>query len=249
VSKDTIAQWKNDGLDKTDPLEFGMAANMVNAGKPLDATQYIALKQLDAKAYNDNYIRQKNDQTSEEAQARVKASNAEAADHLANAAAANARAAKDKEDTNEWAAYSGAMKRLGEMQKQGKGFADLSPEDRILIGTTSVKTLVPSLQEEVKIDMANNDDAAAKDKMQQIDQIRGLALQAITGAPKTFTYQGQTFANIPENQVADFLRTHPGATEGSTPSAASAPPAPKANPMAIPTVPSLGPVSLPVFHP
>jgi hypothetical protein len=220
ISREVVAQWKKDGLDKSDPLEFGMVSNLVDKNQPVEALQYNKLKEMDAKLYNDNYIREKNDLTSKEADARIKASKAEVAKDLAEKNRANAETGAINETKNETEARGAA---LDELNKVGGDMSKLSPKSKIVL-SESAKGQIASLDAEAKMLIDSGDQAGAKDRLSQADQWRSLAQQALTGTPKTFTYQGQTFANVPENQIDTFLKLHPGATEGS---AAAAQPAPE----------------------
>ena len=208
VSKDTIAQWKKDGLDTADPLAFGMASNMVNAGKTIDASQYVQLKKLDTQAYNDNVIRQKNDADTEEGKARVNAQNATAAHEWAETTRAKAETGQINQTKNETAALDSALTELSDPNKANGDFSKLSAKSKVVIGE-SAKVLLPSLQQEAKDALTadpTDSQGIAKGAMQQMDTIRELALQAITGGQP----QGTMMINPQGQQVlvpADKLST------------------------------------------
>jgi len=179
VSQGTIDQWKKDGMDKMFPELF----NVVKAGKPIDATQYIELKRTDEKLYNDTLTRQKNDQNTAEGQARIAAQNATAAHEWAETTHARAETGQIIQTKNETAALDNALTELSDPKRANGDFSKLSPKSKVVIGE-SAKVLLPSLQQEAKDALtADPTDASgtAKAALQQMDTIRGLALQALTG--------------------------------------------------------------------
>jgi hypothetical protein len=207
VSQGTIDQWKKDGMDKFYPELF----NVVKAGKPLDASQYIELKRTDTKLYNENLVRQKNDQTSEKAVADLRHINAETAASLATATHERTATGMLQLEKTKQQAVSGAFE---ELNKVGGDFDKLSPKSKLIIGEAQA-TLIPSMVNEYKAALANGDVTGAKDLLGQIDNIRGLSAQAIhhgaaVGAPagETVTMlnpQGQQVA-VPKDKVGDATK-------------------------------------------
>ena len=177
ISKEVVAQWKKDGLDKSDPLEFGMVSNLVDKNQPVEALQYNKLKEMDAKLYNDNYLREKNDLTSKEGLARIAASNAEVAKDLAEKNRANAETGAINETKNETEARGAA---LDELNKVGGDISKLSPKSKIVL-SESARGQISSLDAEAKILIDSGDQAGAKDRIVQADQWRSLAQQMLGG--------------------------------------------------------------------
>lgn len=123
VSQAVIDQWKKDGMDKFYPDLF----KIVKAGSPLDATQYIALKQKDAQLYNDNLTRTKNDEAQKKAaadvghvQAETNQSNAAAVKDYAEAGKAREEA-KQLKDGGETNADGYKPEQIADAVAQGKG--------------------------------------------------------------------------------------------------------------------------------
>ena len=236
VSKDTIAQWKKDGLDKADPLAFGMASNMVDAGKTIDASQYVQLKKLDTQAYNDNFQRDKNSLDTQETQAKINASNATVAAENARALHESAAAGNERDVKNATEAQAQA---LDEYNKVGGDPTKLSPKSKFII-SEAAQTKISSLDAEAKMLIDAGDQAGALDRINKADQWRSLMQSATTAPAAGQIPAGAITATNPQTQQKSYS-TDGGKTwtaVGGTPAAAQ-PAKPKANAAAIPTLPAI----------
>jgi hypothetical protein len=217
VSQKTIDQWKKDGLDKYRPELFGV----VKAGKPMDATAYIALKQMDEKLFADNVGRETKTLDVKKIQAEIDNFNAQRQAHLATAAHEYAETNKTKEAAQaEKTAQQALSNALEELNKNGGDFSKISSKAKVIIGESAAK-LVPSMEAEVHAILTNDptdSEGLAKSLMKQMDSIRTLSLGAIQSTPApskaaTTTYvlpDGSQYA-IPEDQKDKFLKANPKA--------------------------------------
>lgn len=180
VSKGTLEQWKTDGMDKFYPDLF----SNVKPGRELSTQQYVALKNLDTKLYNDNLVRQQNNQSEEVTQAKIKASNAEAARDIAEAQKSRQEASEAALGKKQSEQFGIALQHLNDVNGD---FSKLKPSDKVIIGESTSK-LIPGLQDELKATLNSTDPDSqqkANEIMGQIDQLTRLT----TGA---FTPQGGT---------------------------------------------------------
>lgn len=227
VSAATIAQWKKDGMDKYYPELF----DMVKPGKTLDAGQYIELKRTDSQLYNDTQTRQKNDQNTAEGQARIHQQNAAAAKDWADASKAKSESVLENTASEQ---FNSA---LNELNKAGGDFSKLTPKSKMVIGESTSK-LMPALSAEIKSAVDAGDQGKANQLMEQLDQLRGLSVQALTGtqAPQgpvqipdeakaggDFVAGGKQY-NIPAGQVGAFYQAHPDAKFQAAAAPATRPP-------------------------
>jgi hypothetical protein len=215
VSAGTIAQWKSDGMDKSYPDLF----NIVKPGKMLEAQQYVELKRLDTKLFNDNLERQKSQQGADEIAARIKASNAEVTERLANAARARVETGQLLQTKTQQQAFG---KALDELNTVDGDFSKLTPKSKVIIGE-SAKTLIPGITDEIRSAVQDNDTDKAHQLMGELDDIRHLATQALgvatnpsTNSMVSVAMPDGTTGQVPSNRVADFLAAHPGATKAVT---------------------------------
>lgn len=188
VSKGTLDQWKKDGMDKYYPDVF----NNVKPGRELDVNQYIALKRKDAELFNNNLVREKADQESDVAKARINEANASAARSYAEIGKVKQEIADDALGKKQSEQFG---KALQELDGVGGDFSKLKPSSRVLIGESTSK-LVPGLTKEIGDAIANGDDERAKDLMGELDNIRHLTTSALTGVPTA-----QTGNAIPANRL------------------------------------------------
>lgn len=178
VSKGTLDQWKKDGMDKYYPDVF----NNVQPGRELDVNQYIALKRKDAELFNNNLVRQKADQESDTAKARINEANASAARSYAEIKKVKQEIADDALGKKQSEQFG---KALQELDSVGGDFTKLKPSSRVLIGESTSK-LVPGLTKEIGDAITAGDDDRAKDLMGELDNIRHLTTGAL-GAAGTAT--------------------------------------------------------------
>lgn len=173
VSQGTIDQWKKDGMDKYYPELF----DILKANKPLDAQQYIELKRKDSQLFNDSLTRQKAALATADTQSQINQRNAEAGKDAAEASRARLESGKIIGDKKDQQAMSAAFT---ELDTVGGDFSKLKPSSRVRIGESYSKIL-PSLSAEIRSAQAEGDDTKVHELMGELDNMRHLATQAMSG--------------------------------------------------------------------
>ena len=211
VSKGTIDQWKQDGMDKYYPDLF----NNLKAGREVDTSQYLAMKRLDTQLYTNNFSRQKQSADLADIKSQVQMRAAEAAKSYAEAAKdkfeiSEASLGKKKEDQ-----FNSAMQELNSV---GGDISKLKPSSKLIIGESTSK-LLPAYNAAIKNAIEAGDQDTAKDLMGQLNNITRATssifekpagpvahpevLSILTGIPGFKPEVAQQFANLSPDQIQE----------------------------------------------